>query len=109
MTGPALYTIRKRLGFTQKQFAEQIGVAPNSVARWERGELKMKKSTELLVKLLALHADLTTGEVKDTMEITTPNPINTPEEITTNPINTPEEITTTEIAPDTTTTQETTE
>jgi transcriptional regulator with XRE-family HTH domain len=91
MTGPALYTIRKRLGFTQKQFAEQIGVAPNSVARWERGELKMKKSTELLVKLLALHADLTTGEVTDT--------INTPETTITDPIITttnPEIITTTQ-------------
>ncbi len=30
--------LRERLHLTQKQFAEAVGVQPNTVARWERGE-----------------------------------------------------------------------
>jgi transcriptional regulator with XRE-family HTH domain len=29
---------RKALGMTQKEFAEQLGVDPSTLARWERGE-----------------------------------------------------------------------
>ena len=31
--------LRQRLGLTQKQLADAVGVKPNTVARWERGEL----------------------------------------------------------------------
>lgn len=65
MTGQTLRLIRKRLGLTQVAFAEQIGVAPNTVARWERGEMGMKGTTEKLIKLLAQTSDLTTGEVTE--------------------------------------------
>lgn len=54
-----LTTIRKRLGLTQAQFAEQIGVATNTVARWERGELNMRPSHERFIKLLAKATPLT--------------------------------------------------
>lgn len=29
-----------------------MGVAPNTVARWERGEIGMKETTERLIELL---------------------------------------------------------
>ena len=38
MHGKTLRTIRKLLGLTQAMLAAQLGVAPNTVARWERGE-----------------------------------------------------------------------
>ena len=31
--------LRQRIGLTQKQLADAVGVKPNTVARWERGEL----------------------------------------------------------------------
>jgi len=33
-----LVSHRKALGMTQKEFAQQIGVNPSTLARWERGE-----------------------------------------------------------------------
>ncbi len=33
--------LRQRIGLTQKQLAEAVQVTPNTVARWERGELAM--------------------------------------------------------------------
>jgi DNA-binding transcriptional regulator YiaG len=52
MKGAELRRIRKRLGLTQKQMARLIGVAWNSVARWERDEMDMKTPTEKLIRLL---------------------------------------------------------
>ena len=40
--GERIRTIRKRAGITQEALAEAIGKHPNLVARWERGEVKMK-------------------------------------------------------------------
>lgn len=34
-----LRATRIRRGLTQKQVAAELGVSPNTVARWERGEL----------------------------------------------------------------------
>lgn len=36
---PDIKALRHRLGLTQKALADAIGVKPNTVARWERGEL----------------------------------------------------------------------
>ena len=38
MTGDELRNKREELGMTQEQLAVALGVAPNTVARWERGE-----------------------------------------------------------------------
>jgi DNA-binding transcriptional regulator YiaG len=48
------------LGLSQVAFADCIGVAPNTVARWERGELGMRESTKRLLTLLIQQTDLTT-------------------------------------------------
>ena len=37
--GEELRDFRVKLGLTQAQVAAELGVAPNTVARWERGEL----------------------------------------------------------------------
>ena len=52
MNGAQLREIRQRLALTQQEFAKQIGVTPNSVARWERDEMKMTEPVARLVKLL---------------------------------------------------------
>ena len=62
MTPRRLRELRKRLDLTQAALAERLGVAPNTVARWERGELNMKASTALLIELISQNTDLTTGK-----------------------------------------------
>lgn len=52
MQGSKLRAIRKALGLTQVEFAVKIGVASNSVARWERGEMKITEPVAKLVLLL---------------------------------------------------------
>jgi DNA-binding transcriptional regulator YiaG len=48
--------IRQRLGLTQEAFAEAIGVIPNTVSRWERGERDVSRSVlKLARRLLAQH------------------------------------------------------
>lgn len=43
---------RARLGLTQSAFAERLGMAPNSVARMERGERPVTARTAAAVALL---------------------------------------------------------
>ncbi len=59
MTPRQLREFRKRLGLTQAAFAECLSVAPNTDARWERGELGMRPSTKLLIQMLMRDTDLT--------------------------------------------------
>jgi transcriptional regulator with XRE-family HTH domain len=53
MTGRELKHIRERLGWSQARLAEAVGVAPNSIARQERGELGIKESLARLIRLVA--------------------------------------------------------
>ncbi len=53
MKGSELRALRLRMGCTQKQLAQQVGVTKNTVARWERDELGMRASAERLIRLLA--------------------------------------------------------
>src|SRR5437762_84575 len=45
MTGTQLRRTRRDLGLTQAQFAKLASVAPNTVARWERGERRIPEAT----------------------------------------------------------------
>jgi DNA-binding XRE family transcriptional regulator len=54
MTGKRMRQARKRLGMTQKEFGEALGVHGNSVARMERNEFSIIRTTELAVKFLLL-------------------------------------------------------
>jgi DNA-binding transcriptional regulator YiaG len=48
-----LRRLRRRLKLSQAGFAALVGVASNTVARWERGELGMKGTTGRLIQMLA--------------------------------------------------------
>ena len=53
MEGTELRSIRQRLGLTQGELAQAVGVASNTVARWERGELSMSDSAALRLEEIA--------------------------------------------------------
>lgn len=52
MTGKELKKIRKRLGVTQVQLADLVGVQSNSVARWERDERGISEPIARLILTL---------------------------------------------------------
>jgi len=52
MTGMELRQARARLGMTQKELGEALSVHWNSIARMERGEFQIIRTTELAVKYL---------------------------------------------------------
>jgi transcriptional regulator with XRE-family HTH domain len=53
MTGAELRLIRKRLGKTQAQLAVLVGVATNTIARYERDELRISEPVARLVRTIA--------------------------------------------------------
>ena len=53
MTGTELRRIRKRLGFSQRELAEQVGLHPNTVARQERGEVAISAPVAKFVRFVA--------------------------------------------------------
>ena len=50
MVGKELRAIRARLRLTQVEIAELVGVASNTVARWERGEMTMRERRARLIQ-----------------------------------------------------------
>jgi putative transcriptional regulator len=54
MTGTQIKDLRKALGYTQARLAEEVGVTSNTVARYEREELKPSPPVLKLLKLLEL-------------------------------------------------------
>ncbi len=52
MTGPQLKALRARLDLTQAQLAKSVGVAANTLARWERGEMPIPASVAKLLTRL---------------------------------------------------------
>ncbi len=54
MTGAELRRARKRLGMTQAELAEALGMQRNSIARMENGRQPVMRTTELGVKYLLL-------------------------------------------------------
>jgi transcriptional regulator with XRE-family HTH domain len=63
-----LKQIRDSLGMSQAALAEALGVRPNTVARWERGESSIPSTVEKLAQLLAKdtpHAERSTQVATD--------------------------------------------
>jgi len=58
MTGKKLNSIRDRLGWTQKQLAEAVGIAPNALAMQERGEIGISEPVSRLIMLVAAGVDV---------------------------------------------------
>jgi putative transcriptional regulator len=54
MTGVEIKKIRKALGYTQAQLAEEIGVTANTIARYEREEFKPSPPVLKLLKLFEM-------------------------------------------------------
>lgn len=54
MTGAEIKELRKILGYTQARLAEEVGVTPNTVARYERDEFKPSSPVLKLLKILEM-------------------------------------------------------
>jgi transcriptional regulator with XRE-family HTH domain len=54
LTGPDLLAWRARVGWSQKRLADALRVPVNTVARWERGEMRVQHPTILRLALWAL-------------------------------------------------------
>jgi DNA-binding XRE family transcriptional regulator len=54
MTGADIRRARRRLKWTQEQLGEALGLHWNTIARMERNELPIMKTTELAVRFLLL-------------------------------------------------------
>jgi DNA-binding XRE family transcriptional regulator len=52
MTGQELRRARRRLEMTQRELAQELELHKNSIARMERDELPVVKTTELAVRFL---------------------------------------------------------
>jgi putative transcriptional regulator len=58
MTGVQIKELRKSLGYTQARLAEEVGLTPNTIARYERDELKPSPPVLKLLRLLELSQEL---------------------------------------------------
>jgi putative transcriptional regulator len=58
MTGAQIKELRKNLGYTQARLAEEVGLTPNTIARYERDELKPSPPVLKLLRLLELSQEL---------------------------------------------------
>lgn len=57
MSGAELREKRRALRLTQQQLAEALGVEKNTVARWERGELRPQSPRMLRLALIGLEQE----------------------------------------------------
>ena len=56
MKGQELRRLRQRMGLTQKQLGAELGVTENTVARWERDEMKMNEPAARLMRTIVATA-----------------------------------------------------
>lgn len=54
MTGAEIKQLRKALDYTQARLGEEVGVTANTIARYERHELRPSPPVLKLLKLLEL-------------------------------------------------------
>ncbi len=64
MSGDELKKIRSRVGWTQAEMAYRLGVAPNTIARWERGEMHIGETAAKLIGRLGMETTAKAYEVK---------------------------------------------
>lgn len=57
VTASELRRLRRRLGLSQNKLAAVVGVAGNTIARWERNEMKMGPSMDRLVRLVVAQVE----------------------------------------------------
>lgn len=55
LTKDELRFLRKYLGYSGVDFAKVIGVAPETISRWENGKEKIGTSAEKLIRMLVVH------------------------------------------------------
>lgn len=55
MSGDEARALREARGLSQRELAGLLGVAANTVARWERGELPILRKTELAIRFALGH------------------------------------------------------
>jgi len=53
MKGAELRRLRKRMKLTQKELASKLGVTENTVARWERDEVKISEVAARFARTIA--------------------------------------------------------
>ena len=54
MTPAELKSLRSRLGYTQQELAEAVGVSRRAIIYWELGERAIPKTAEKLIKLMII-------------------------------------------------------
>jgi transcriptional regulator with XRE-family HTH domain len=69
MTPEAIRAIRDALGISQEAFARRVGVAYNTVNRWEKGK-SLPKSTPIIDKIVELARE---ARIKDKVLDSTAN------------------------------------
>ena len=62
MTAVEIRLLRERLGLTQMALAQAVGVTSNTVARWERGEMRISEPAARLLHKIAAERSLRTGK-----------------------------------------------
>jgi putative transcriptional regulator len=55
---PNIYAIRQRAGWTQEQFANALGIPPNTLRRWEQGRKRPSGAARALLRLIELRPEL---------------------------------------------------
>lgn len=55
LTPAEIRFLRKYLGWSGKDFAAHVGVAPETVSRWEQGQDQMGVSADRLLRLMVVH------------------------------------------------------
>lgn len=55
LTSAEIRFLRKLLGWSGSDFAERMGVTPETVSRWETGTARMGPSADRLLRLMVVH------------------------------------------------------
>ena len=69
LDGGELRRKREELGLSQVELGRRLSVSPNTVARWERGELKIEHPAMLDLALSSLHQRAVASQVSSAMVV----------------------------------------